>query len=62
MKKLAKKIVKKKSKKDQFDIGFMVGAQVAIDLLAEEQAFEPYYVAGLVADDIMKKKEFKERS
>ena len=62
MKKLAKKIVKKKSKKDQFDIGFMVGAQVAIDLLAEEQAFEPYYVAGLVADDIMKKKKFKERS
>ena len=59
MKKLAKKIIKKKKKKDQFDIGFMAGAQVAIDLLAEEQAFDPYYVAGLVADDIMKKKEFK---
>jgi len=59
MKKLAKKIVKKKKKKDQFDIGFMAGAQVAIDLLAEEQVFDPYFVAGLIADYIMKKKEFK---
>jgi hypothetical protein len=55
MKKLAKKIIKKKKKKDQFDIGFMAGAQVAIDILAEEQAFDPYYIAGLVADDIIEK-------